>query len=286
MSEKEEIVNNFSDVIDKIVVRYHKSFVLDFITTDSFAIINNSMKQLQEQFNMIFAAFSQLQKKSLSTASNTGRIDEMIAEILSNREQMQNDIHNRVNEIEDASTNAQNAAAAFEILKDRTEEVEQMLSEIKDISTKTGILAINASIEAARAGQVGSGFRIIANEVRSLATQTGNSTKKIGEKLAELSESVNEINQSMALFISLFSKFQKSFMNILSAFDDNSEKLNKSGSFLTEITAAIKDQDATIQEGVSSLEKINNSLGDTNAILDVVQTSHEHLNTLLQKTKN
>ena len=53
MSEKEEIVNNFSDVIDKIVVRYHKSFVLDFITTDSFAIINNSMKQLQEQFNMI-----------------------------------------------------------------------------------------------------------------------------------------------------------------------------------------------------------------------------------------
>ena len=199
---------------------------------------------------------------------------------------MQNDIHNRVNEIEDASTNAQNAAAAFEILKDRTEEVEQMLSEIKDISTKTGILAINASIEAARAGQVGSGFRIIANEVRSLATQTGNSTKKIGEKLAELSESVNGINQSMALFISLFSKFQKSFMNILSAFDDNSEKLNKSGSFLTEITAAIKDQDATIQEGVSSLEKINNSLGDTNAILDVVQTSHEHLNTLLQKTKN
>lgn len=285
MSEKEEIVNNYSDLVDKIVVRYNKSFVLDYITTDSFTIINNSMKRLQEQFNSILTVFTEIQQMSFSTASNTDSINSLITEILSNRSKLQTDIHKRVDEIEDASKNAQNAASAFEVLKERTHEVEGMLSEIKDISTKTGILAINASIEAARAGKVGAGFRIIANEVRSLATQTGESTKKIEEKLTELGSSVTEINSSMTLFIRLFSKFQKSFIGVLNMFDNNSVNMDKAGASLKAITSAIKEEDVSIQEGVLSLEKIHNSLRDANAILDVVQTSHSHLDTLLQKTK-
>ncbi|MGP1587873.1 MAG: methyl-accepting chemotaxis protein [Treponemataceae bacterium] len=285
MNEKENIVNNFSDLVNKIVVSYNKSFVLDFITTDSFELISDSMQQLQEQFNMIFAVFSEIQKKSLSTASNTELIDEVLEDVLLNSEKIQNNIHNRVEEIENASKNAQNAASAFEILKERTHEVEGMLSEIKDISTKTGILAINASIEAARAGQVGRGFRIIANEVRTLATNTGNSTKKIEEKLAELTGAVSEINKSMSLFISMFLKFQNAFMNILDAFDDNSTKLKKSGTFLSEISSSIKEQNSTIQDGVSSLGRINNSLSDTSTILNVVQTTRKHLSTLLQENE-
>jgi len=94
-------------------------------------------------------------------------------------QKLQKEIHKRVGEIDEAAQNAQNTASAFETLKEKTSEVEEMLAGIQDVSVKTGILAINASIEAARAGKVGSGFRIIANEVRTLATQTGDFTKKI-----------------------------------------------------------------------------------------------------------
>ena len=155
--------------------------------------------------------------------------------------------------------------------------------QVQDVSVKTGILAINASIEAARAGKVGSGFRIIANEVRSLATQTGDFTKKIEAKLNEFREAVDEINGNMSVFIQLFSKFQKSFTGVLNNFDENSITMSQAGDSLAEITASIQEQANAIQDGVASLDKVNGSLIDTRAILDVVQISHSFLNRLLEK---
>lgn len=283
MIDEKSAMENFSDLIDKIVIHYNKGVVLDFVTSHSFQIIDESMENLLDRFNTILSVFEEIQKESSSSASNTSRIDSMIADVLEKREEIQKEIHERVDEIDATALTAKNTAAAFEDLKDRTTEVEDMLVSIQEVSVKTGILAINASIEAARAGKVGSGFRIIANEVRSLATQTGDFTKKIDGKLAELRESVEEINKNMTVFIKLFSKFQKSFKDVLTNFDDNSVTLNSAADFLAEITSSIKEQDITIREGFSSLKKIDEFLKDTVTILDVVQTSHSHLGTLLQK---
>lgn len=283
MPDEKNAIDNFSDLIDKMVIYYNKSMVLDFVTSHSFQIIDSSMDSLQEKFDTILSVFEEIQKESSSSASNTNRIDSMISEILEKRQEIQNEIHERVEEIEATALNAKNAASAFEVLKERTTEVEDMLSGIQEVSIKTGILAINASIEAARAGKVGNGFRIIANEVRSLATQTGDFTKRIEGKLSELSESVDEINKNMTIFIDLFSKFQKSFRGVLSSLDENSVTLNSAGRFLAEITSSIKEQDLTIREGFASLKKIDDFIKDTGTILEVVQTSHNHLGTLLQK---
>ena len=276
-------LENYSDLIDKIVVSYNKGMVLDFITTHSFQIIDESMKNLQEKFNTILSGFEEIQKESSSSAANTSHVETILSQIIDNRQKLQKEIHKRVGEIDEAAQNAQNTASAFETLKEKTGEVEEMLAGIQDVSVKTGILAINATIEAARAGKVGSGFRIIANEVRTLATQTGDFTKKIEAKLEELQDSVSEINRNMSGFIRLFSKFQKSFNGVLNNFDQNSITINEANDLLTEIIASIKEQDVTIHQGFDSLKKIDEFLRNTSTILDVVQASHSHLGTLLQK---
>ena len=281
----DETINleNFSDLIDRIVISYNKGMVLDFITTHSFQIIGESMKSLQERFNTLLSGFEEIQKESSSSAENTSHVETILSQIIDNRQKLQKEIHKRVGEIDEAAQNAQNTASAFETLKEKTSEVEEMLAGIQDVSVKTGILAINASIEAARAGKVGSGFRIIANEVRTLATQTGDFTKKIEAKLEELQDSVSEINRNMSGFIRLFSKFQKSFNGVLNNFDQNSITINEANDSLTEIIASIKEQDITIHQGFDSLKKIDEFLRNTSTILDVVQASHSHLGTLLQK---
>ena len=251
-----EINDNFSDAIHKMNIRYNKSVVLDFVTVHSLEIIDEAMDSLQDGFNTILAAFEEIRAGSGSSATNASRVNQMMSEILENRKKLQIEIHKRVGEIETAS---------------------------QDVSVKTGILAINASIEAARAGKVGSGFRIIANEVRSLATQTGDFTKKIEAKLNEFREAVDEINGNMSVFIQLFSKFQKSFTGVLNNFDENSITMSQAGDSLAEITASIQEQANAIQDGVASLDKVNGSLIDTRAILDVVQISHSFLNRLLEK---
>ncbi|MGI5173946.1 methyl-accepting chemotaxis protein [Treponema sp. OMZ 840] len=277
------VIENFTDAVNKTVVQYNKSIVLDFVTTHSFQIIDESMEQLQKGFDTIVAAFEQIQASGNASSANTGRVNTMMADILNNNKKLHAEINERVNEIEEASVNARSAASSFEILKDKTADVAEMLAGIQDVSVKTGILAINASIEAARAGKVGSGFRIIANEVRSLATQTGESTKKIEEKLTEFRNTVDEINKSMTLFIDLFSRFQQSFTGVLNNFNENAATLDEAGNSLAEITAAVKEQALAMKDGLQSLEKVNESLHDTHAILDVVQTSHAFLDTLLEQ---
>ncbi len=282
MTTEQGAIQNFSDLTDKIVVKYNKGIVLDFITNHSFQIINDSMKQLEERFEMIISSFEEIQKESSSSAANVARVDAILGEAFGRRKSLQKEIHKRLDEIDDAASTAKNTADSFETLKTHTGEVREMLSEIQDVSGKTGILAINASIEAARAGKAGEGFRIIANEVRNLSVQTGSFAKMIETKILELQASVNGINESMLLFISLFSKFQQSFTGILATFDDNSKTMDAAGSSLAQISSSIKEQDVTIHEGFQSLKEIEEFIKETSTILDVVQASCTHLDTLLQ----
>ena len=283
MVEEQEALQNFTDLVDKIVVKYNKGVVLDFVTQHSFQIIKNSMEQLEERFETILSVFEEIQKESSSSATNAVRVDNLLDTALGSRKTLQKEIHKRLDEIDEAASTAQITAASFETLKEHTGEVKAMVSDIQNISVKTGILAINASIEAAHAGKAGDGFRIIANEVRNLSTQTGTFAKMIETKMAELQSSVKSISESMSLFISLFSEFQKSFTGILANYDKNSETLDAAGFSLAEISSSIKEQDGSIHEGFNSLKAINEFLKETGAILDVVQTSHQHLGTLLQK---
>lgn len=282
MTTEQGAIQNFSDLTDKIVVKYNKGIVLDFITNHSLQIINDSMKQLEERFEMIISSFEEIQKESSSSAVNVARVDAILGEAFGRRKSLQKEIHKRLDEIDDAASTAKNTADSFETLKTHTGEVREMLSEIQDVSVKTGILAINASIEAARAGKAGDGFRIIANEVRNLSVQTGSFAKMIETKILELQASVNGINESMLLFISLFSKFQQSFTGILATFDNNSKTMDAAGSSLAQISSSIKEQDVTIHEGFQSLKEIEEFIKETSTILDVVQASCTHLDTLLQ----
>ena len=283
MVDEQTAIENFSDLVDTIVVKYNKGVVLDFVTQHSFQIIKGSVEQLEERFETIISIFEEIQKESSSSAANVSRVNGLLDVALGGRKTLQKEIHKRLDEIDEAASTAQTAAASFTTLKEHTGEVKAMITDIQDISVKTGILAINASIEAAHAGKAGDGFRIIANEVRNLSTQTGTFAKIIETKMAELQASVADINNSMSLFISLFSKFQKSFTGILANYDKNSETLDAAGFSLAEISSSIKEQDSSIHEGFNSLKAINEFLKETGAILDVVQTSHQHLGTLLQK---
>ena len=283
MVDEQAALQNFADLVDKIVVKYNKGVVLDYVTRHSFQIINSSMEQLEERFETILSVFEEIQKESSSSAANANHVDDLLGAVLSGRKALQKEIHSRLGEIDEAAATARTTAASFETLKEHTGEVKAMVSDIQNISIKTGILAINASIEAAHAGKAGDGFRIIANEVRNLSTKTGTFAKMIETKMAELQSSVKSISESMTLFISLFSKFQESFTGILSTYDKNSETLDAAGLALAEISSSIKEQDTTIHGGFSSLKDIEAFLKETSAVLEVVQTSHRHLGTLLQK---
>ncbi len=90
---------------------------------------------------------------------------------------------------------------AMGILQEKTSEVSNITGTILNISSKTNLLALNASIESARAGEAGRGFAVVADEIRQLAEQTKGATEKIRTIAVELSNSATDVVQSLSVSI-------------------------------------------------------------------------------------
>jgi methyl-accepting chemotaxis protein len=276
--------DNYADAIARFVVGYNKSIILNSVTHHSLDILDDSMKKIESSLSSIVTAFEEIRATSGSTSTNTERIESMMADILAGNDGMSSGIAARMDDVERGVKAAKEIGSMFGGLKEKTRNVAGITGAIQDVSDRTNILAINASIEAARAGAVGKGFRIIANEVRTLAGQTGDFAKQIDESLTEFSDSVGAIAGRMDEFVEIFTRFRESFAEVRASFSENAESASRAGSFLTQISSALKEETLALGDGLHSLEKISASARDTHAVFSALKTSHRFLDQLLDKS--
>ena len=99
--------------------------------------------------------------------------------------------------VEEISSSMQNISGKTEDVARQADDIKSIVEVIKDIADQTNLLALNAAIEAARAGEHGRGFAVVADEVRQLAERTGKSLSEIEANINLLVQSVNEVSESI-----------------------------------------------------------------------------------------
>ena len=98
---------------------------------------------------------------------------------------------------DDIKASSEKITHSTERIVEHVNEISGFAKDIQKISSKTNMLALNASIEAARSGEVGKGFAVVAEEMRNLANDTKTSSEKILDILNQFMEDLDEMNESM-----------------------------------------------------------------------------------------
>lgn len=274
---------NFADTISKFTVGYNKGVVLATVTSRSMTLIEQNLHYIRESLETVVTAFEEIRATSESATKNSVQISEMMDAIQEQNSVVNRGIGERVGEVNKATENAREIDRLFQNFAEKSKSIRSITEQIQDVSDRTNILAINASIEAARAGEVGKGFRIIANEVRTLATQTGDFAQEIDATISDFGNAIKEVTSKMKDFLSLLDALQKDFEGIRGTFELNNNSVTETGQNLAMISGAIKEQNEALTDGLASLESIFSTSQDSEAVVTALLKSHHALDALLNK---
>lgn len=175
------------------------------------------------------------------------------------------------------STTNDSVTAAMNSLRERTAAMQSVVDTIASISGRTTLLALNASIEAARAGDQGRSFAVVADQIRDLSEQTKESTENIRKLILELDNEAGNASDAVTSSIENAEKQKEMVAEVNHRFDSIEAEMSNLGSEVGGITE-------TIDSLVTSNQNIVDEISQLSAIAEEVMASTEEV--LVNVTKN
>ena len=167
-------------------------------------------------------------------------------------------LENVVVSIDDSNTQQQELVEKVASLTEQAKNIKDVLSIISDIADQTNLLALNAAIEAARAGEHGRGFAVVADEVRKLAERTQKSLGEIGANVNLITQNIEEIAEETAHTSQNIQGIASSAQELIDASLQTKENVESS----KENTADVMQQNNIIHQSIQSLIAIMNDISN------------------------
>lgn len=148
-------------------------------------------------------------------------------------------------------------------IKEQMQEIGKIIGIITSISDQTNLLALNAAIEAARAGEAGLGFAVVAEEVKSLANQTGNSAQKITVMIEDLDKKTQAAVEAISGANLAVSEGTKAVHNTVDIFNQLTNAVESISANMESVAGATEEQAASFEEITASVHEMSDLVKQT-----------------------
>jgi len=235
----------------------------------------SQIKKEQEQIEQVAAATEEMTATSEEISQNTQEVADAANRAMEKSQTGEHVLHSSVTRIRSLAKSVQEVNEVIEELEKRSGTISDVVDVIRKVADQTNLLALNAAIEAARAGEHGRGFAVVADEVRTLAQQTHKSTTQIEEIINGFKEITDSASRSIVSSHKLANETSEQASEMETTFGEILSDVNRISDMATQIATASEEQVAVTRELAGNMESVSEvailSLSGSQEITEVTQ---------------
>lgn len=267
-----------SDISDNVS---SSSEELTAVMKDTAKNFQNELAQVEE----ISTAISELSSTSKEVSANAVQAEDETRKAIKNVQQGNSNLEQSIALIQNINESVQETATMIEALRNSALDIGEVTNVISSISEQTNLLALNAAIEAARAGEQGRGFAVVADEVRNLAGKTQESTQSIQDIITKLQAQSEQANDNMIKNVSAIRESVTLSENVKGSFNDIIHSVQAISDINTLVATASQEQYCVTEDIAKNTTRTFDLVNENVAAINQIEQAAQELALLAEKQK-
>ena len=259
---EEESTKQFTKIGEEIGIKASELAINSAEISYFLGQLSSAIENSSEDVDRLATAAEQMSVNSKQINDNAALASQQANQAMSASTASSEQLTENITVVNQLNESVNNASGKIKSLEQKASEIQSITDVIDGISSQTNLLALNAAIEAARAGEQGRGFAVVADEVRALAAKTADATKQIGDMLNQISNETNETTAVMGTIVQQTDSVVNTMTDLSQSFADIDQLMSDSSTASVHISQALQEQDLAAAEISSSVVNLHDFLVD------------------------